>query len=198
MREIKVFFSFFYRFQEGKLQKNNLQNLSIEKGVKVNFLNSLNNNLQSILNSMISFSSDTYFHFATLERVNITFAQAQLAFLLLCDTDTVLIGHSLENDLKCLRLLHYRCLDTAYSYPHWRGIPWRRKLRELAKEYLQEEIQIHDATNPVQGHDSAHYPVQVCTIRCTNFLPSHPLRTGTARASKSADSTAHVTATRHE
>ena len=28
-----------------------------------------NNDLQSILNSMISFSSDTYFHFATLERV---------------------------------------------------------------------------------------------------------------------------------
>ena len=91
---------------------------------------------------------------ATLEGVNVTFAQAQLAFLRLCDADTVLIGHSLENDLKCLRLLHPRCLDTAYSYPHWRGVPWRRKLKELAKEFLQEDIQMHDVANPQQGHDS--------------------------------------------
>lgn len=45
--------------------------------------------------------------------------------------DTILIGHALENDLKTLRLVHHRCVDTVLLYPHPRGAPYRRALRVL-------------------------------------------------------------------
>lgn len=47
------------------------------------------------------------------------------------NSDTILIGHALENDLKTLRMVHYRCVDTAILFPHRAGPPYRRSLREL-------------------------------------------------------------------
>lgn len=39
--------------------------------------------------------------------------QARALFLELIDGDTIIIGHSLENDFKVLRLIHTRVIDTA-------------------------------------------------------------------------------------
>lgn len=46
---------------------------------------------------------------------------------------TIVIGHALENDLKTLRMLHYRCVDTAImpSFRHKAGPPYRPALRNL-------------------------------------------------------------------
>ena len=44
----------------------------------------------------------------------------------------LLVGHSLENDLRAMRMLHGRVLDTAYLFPHPRGLPSRCALRNLA------------------------------------------------------------------
>ncbi|KAJ4478215.1 hypothetical protein J3R30DRAFT_2877546 [Lentinula aciculospora] len=55
--------------------------------------------------------------------------------------DTILVGHALENDLKTLRLVHHRCIDTVFLYPHPRGAPYRRSLRDLAREHLNLTIQ---------------------------------------------------------
>jgi RNA exonuclease 1 len=48
--------------------------------------------------------------------------------------DSILVGHSLENDLKALRFLHGRCIDTAALYPHPRGFPYRCALRVLSQK----------------------------------------------------------------
>ena len=32
--------------------------------------------------------------------------------------ETLLVGHALENDLRVLKMLHGRVLDTAIMYPH--------------------------------------------------------------------------------
>jgi RNA exonuclease 1 len=45
--------------------------------------------------------------------------------------DTILIGHSLDNDLRALRLVHRRVVDTCALFPHPRGPPFRRALRDL-------------------------------------------------------------------
>lgn len=45
--------------------------------------------------------------------------------------DTILIGHALDNDLRALRLVHRRVVDTAALFPHPRGLPYRRALRDL-------------------------------------------------------------------
>jgi hypothetical protein len=46
---------------------------------------------------------------------------------------TILCGHSLENDLRALRLLHGRCIDTVAAYPHPQGLPHKCALRKLAQ-----------------------------------------------------------------
>jgi RNA exonuclease 1 len=55
----------------------------------------------------------------------------QRAMARLIGADTILIGHALDNDLRALRLVHRRVVDTATLFPHSRGPPYRRALRDL-------------------------------------------------------------------
>lgn len=67
------------------------------------------------------------------------------------NSETIMVGHALENDLKTLRMIHHRCVDTAVLFPHRAGAPYRRALRELVKEHLGQIIQAGGAT---VGHSS--------------------------------------------
>jgi len=49
----------------------------------------------------------------------------------LISSETILIGHALENDLKTLRMIHFRNVDTAVIFRHPAGPPFRRALRDL-------------------------------------------------------------------
>ena len=51
----------------------------------------------------------------------------------LLTADTLLVGHSLENDLRALKLLHGRVIDTVHLFQHPRGLPYRSALRILAE-----------------------------------------------------------------
>jgi len=60
----------------------------------------------------------------------------------------ILVGHALKNDLSALKISHawHRLRDTGKYEPFMKirfddGILWPRKLKELAKEKLGEEIQ---------------------------------------------------------
>ena len=64
--------------------------------------------------------------------------------------DTILVGHSLDSDLKALGIVHHRVLDTAILYPHQRGIPYRNSLKALAEELLGMKVQDDEE----KGHDS--------------------------------------------
>ncbi|WWD05426.1 hypothetical protein V865_003503 [Kwoniella europaea PYCC6329] len=66
--------------------------------------------------------------------------------------DTIIVGHGLENDLRALRLLHIKVIDTAFVFPHDKGPPFRRALRDIVKEKLGYFIQ--DRTSDL-GHSSA-------------------------------------------
>ncbi|EGO01872.1 hypothetical protein SERLA73DRAFT_177433 [Serpula lacrymans var. lacrymans S7.3] len=57
------------------------------------------------------------------------------------NSDTIIVGHALDNDLKTLRMIHHRCIDTVVLFPHRLGAPYRRALRDLAKEHLGLTIQ---------------------------------------------------------
>ena len=59
----------------------------------------------------------------------------------LLHADTVLVGHSLENDLQALRLAHPHVLDTSVLYGNPKVPTWRPSLRELAHRYLHRSIQ---------------------------------------------------------
>ncbi|XP_050328446.1 putative exonuclease GOR [Bactrocera neohumeralis] len=78
-----------------------------------------------------------------------TLKEVQQDLLQLVDADTILIGHGLENDLRVLRIVHKKVVDTAYEFPHPLGFPYRRSLKSLTKKYLKREIQCGN-----EGHDS--------------------------------------------
>ncbi len=55
--------------------------------------------------------------------------------------DTILVGHGLENDLRVLRAVHTRVVDTALIYESSRGKKFRPSLRDLARNHLDRIIQ---------------------------------------------------------
>ena len=55
-----------------------------------------------------------------MQGVTTTLAQIQQQVLQHVGPETLLVGHALENDLKVLKLVHLRNLDTAMLYPHAR------------------------------------------------------------------------------
>ncbi|KAJ7228576.1 ribonuclease H-like domain-containing protein [Mycena pura] len=59
----------------------------------------------------------------------------------LINTDTVLIGHGLDNDLNTLRIIHHVNVDTSIMFKHSAGPPYRKALKDLAKEHLGLTIQ---------------------------------------------------------
>ncbi|KAF3932131.1 hypothetical protein ABW20_dc0107658 [Dactylellina cionopaga] len=67
------------------------------------------------------------------------------------DSSTIIIGHSLENDMKCTRIIHPRIVDTAILYRHKMGVGVRYGLKVLVRIHLGRYIQ---ATDTGKGHDS--------------------------------------------
>lgn len=63
--------------------------------------------------------------------------------------ETILVGHSLENDLLALKISHGLVIDTSVLYKHPRGGSYKTALRVLAKRFLSREIQ-----QSGNGHDS--------------------------------------------
>ncbi|KAJ2920031.1 hypothetical protein MD484_g489, partial [Candolleomyces efflorescens] len=61
----------------------------------------------------------------------------------------ILMGHSLESDLRALKLCHPYCIDTALMYHHPRGRPLKPGLAWLTKKWCGREIQ----TRGEGGHD---------------------------------------------
>ncbi|KAL0067560.1 hypothetical protein AAF712_005275 [Marasmius tenuissimus] len=61
----------------------------------------------------------------------------------------ILMGHSLESDLKALKICHPFCIDTAIIYHHPRGRPLKPGLAWLTKKWCNREIQ----TRGEGGHD---------------------------------------------
>ncbi|VEN34550.1 unnamed protein product [Callosobruchus maculatus] len=63
------------------------------------------------------------------------------------NANTILIGHGLENDLRALKIVHYFTVDTAHTFPHYNGLPYRRSLKNLTSTILKRDIQVN-------GHNS--------------------------------------------
>ena len=88
---------------------------------------------------------------AMLEYVTTTLHDIQFRLLEILTPKTILIGHSLESDLKSLKLTHPFIVDTSLLFPHPRGPPLKSSLKWLAKQWLGREIQKGHGSH---GHDS--------------------------------------------
>ena len=86
-----------------------------------------------------------------LEPVTTTLQDIQARLLELLSSKTILVGHSLESDLKSLQLTHPIIIDTSLLFPHPRGPPLKSSLKWLAQKWLGRQIQKGHGVN---GHDS--------------------------------------------
>eukprot|EP00668_Euglena_longa_P034646 GGOE01044476.1.p1 GENE.GGOE01044476.1~~GGOE01044476.1.p1 ORF type:complete len:521 (-),score=104.20 GGOE01044476.1:111-1649(-) len=77
----------------------------------------------------------------SLANVETRLEDVQHDILNLVFADTILVGHSLQNDLHVLRLIHHRVVDTAFLFPHPKGPPHQPALRLLAHRLLRRSIQ---------------------------------------------------------
>ena len=60
---------------------------------------------------------------ATLTNVTTTLRDVQAVLLSMFHSRSILMGHSLESDLKSLKLIHSVVVDTSVLYPHKMGPP---------------------------------------------------------------------------
>lgn len=65
----------------------------------------------------------------------------QAILLSMFHSKSILIGHSLESDLKALKIIHSVVVDTSILFPHKMGPPKKRALKNLAIENLRKIIQ---------------------------------------------------------
>ncbi|ESO06160.1 hypothetical protein HELRODRAFT_106036 [Helobdella robusta] len=84
-----------------------------------------------------------------LEKVTTSLSDLQKKLLSLFNDRTILIGHSLDNDMIALKLIHGKIVDTSVVFPHKSGPPYKRALRNLSTEILKKIIQ-----DGVNGHNS--------------------------------------------
>ncbi|XP_078612894.1 uncharacterized protein LOC144882762 [Branchiostoma floridae x Branchiostoma japonicum] len=85
---------------------------------------------------------------ADLQDVTTRLEHVQETLQELLPEDAILVGHSLENDLQALKVVHPHIIDTSLLFNHatWRFKP---KLRTLTSKLLGKEIQ-----TGTDGHDS--------------------------------------------
>lgn len=75
-----------------------------------------------------------------LESVETRIEDIQVLLLGLIDEDDILVGHSLENDLRALRLVHDKIIDTSVVF---RGMNGRKfSLKHLSNVLMQKKIQV--------------------------------------------------------
>ncbi|CED84226.1 3'-5' exonuclease [Phaffia rhodozyma] len=85
-----------------------------------------------------------------IEAASMNLIDARQALMAFIGPATIIVGHGLENDLKALRLIHHRVIDTAVLFAHPQGPPFRFSLKTLALSHLKQTIQ--DSAD--QGHSS--------------------------------------------
>ncbi|XP_057834287.2 small RNA degrading nuclease 5 isoform X2 [Cryptomeria japonica] len=84
-----------------------------------------------------------------LANITTTLKDIQEEFLNLVSRETILVGHSLENDLLALRIVHNLVIDTAILYQHPQGAHFKPALRIITKKFLSRDIQ-----QSKSGHNS--------------------------------------------
>ncbi|XP_011181014.1 RNA exonuclease 1 homolog [Zeugodacus cucurbitae] len=93
---------------------------------------------------------------AMLKHETRTLHDVQAILMSMFHSKSILVGHSLDSDLKALKLIHNVVVDTSVLFPHKMGPPKKRALKTLCIENLKRIIQENEA-----GHDSAE-DAEVC------------------------------------
>ncbi|PKA54538.1 Small RNA degrading nuclease 5 [Apostasia shenzhenica] len=107
-----------------------------------------------------------------LDGVTTRLEDVQKKFLKIVYRETILVGHSLENDLSALRISHNLIMDTAVLYKHRRSGSHKPALRALSLKFLNRQIQVSG-----EGHDSvedARAAMDLAFLKIKNVAPLGP------------------------
>lgn len=85
-----------------------------------------------------------------LAPVTTTLRDIQARLLDILTPQTILVGHSLDSDMKAIQITHPFIVDTTLLFPHARGPPLKNSLKFLAQKFLNREVQ----KGGQAGHDS--------------------------------------------
>ena len=77
-----------------------------------------------------------------------SFREAQKDVLKYLDESSILVGHAIDNDLRCLKLIHNRIIDTSDIFPHPNGHPSKHSLVFLLQRVIRASL------DRERGHDS--------------------------------------------
>jgi len=78
----------------------------------------------------------------------------QKVLLSLFSEDTILVGHGLDNDMKYLKLIHNKIVDTCAIFTHPKGLPFKKALRTLANDKLNRTIQTGNGHDPKEDAEA--------------------------------------------
>ena len=76
----------------------------------------------------------------TLESAKSTHSDIQKDLIARINSSAVVCGHSLENDMNALKLIHRKIADSSVLYPH-SIVGLKIGLKKLAQKYLKKTIQ---------------------------------------------------------
>uniref|UniRef100_A0A8C6TB75 RNA exonuclease 5 n=1 Tax=Neogobius melanostomus TaxID=47308 RepID=A0A8C6TB75_9GOBI len=104
-----------------------------------------------------------------LKPVKTTLSEVQAKVMSLLPQDAVLVGHSLENDLRALKMIHPHVIDTSLLYR--RELGHRFKLKVLTETLLRRQIQTEDR----RGHDPSEDAAAALEL-AQYFITNGPLK----------------------
>jgi len=130
-----MFYESFVRPERDIVDYNTRFSGITEKDLNIGTNNGMRRASTASNSSSSSTSSNGYY------RTVKTLHEVQKDLLKFIFEDTILIGHSIENDLKALKLIHKSIIDTAIIFPHYYGLPYRRSLKSLTNCILKRDIQ---------------------------------------------------------
>ncbi|TLD14257.1 uncharacterized protein PgNI_05005 [Pyricularia grisea] len=87
-----------------------------------------------------------------LEPVTTTLPDIQKRLLELLTPRSILVGHSLDSDMKALQLAHPFVVDTSILFPNPSSPNGKHSLKHLASKYLGRQVQKDEGS--LKGHDS--------------------------------------------
>ncbi|XP_020498848.1 RNA exonuclease 5 [Labrus bergylta] len=147
-------------------QGNELARVSLVDSAGNCVLDELVKPQRQILNYLTKFSGITA---AMLRPIKTTLRDVQAKLRTLLPSDAVLVGHSLNNDLMALKLIHQHVIDTSLMYR--REFGQKFKLKVLAETVLKRHIQ----TEEKKGHNPIEDAVAALEL-AQYFIRTGPLQ----------------------
>ena len=111
-----------------------------------------------------------------LDGVEFTLRHAQAELLKMCSDHTIIVGHSVHNDLKALRCVHRNCIDTSYLFAVDNEPGASPSMRDVSEHILGTKLtELHDSVLDARAANQA--AIYLLVQGCPEDPPACP-RTG--------------------